>query len=197
MNKNDLRYIKTEETIRSAFKKCVDEKGFEKTTVLGICQKAKISSNTFYAHYEDKYFFLKKLFGEFEKTFFDYYDPVGLAEMLDFNPHRNTVSYVDAVIGTKDEMLFLMECSQELMEKTIYRVAVEYLFKDYVPDFKKRICEPKTQLMVKYACGALVSFTNYWLHHYNDFTREEIIESLVEMSASVDHLMLKTLFRKS
>ncbi len=197
MNKNDLRCIKTEESIRNAFKKCVHEKGFEKTTVLEICKKAQISSNTFYAHYADKYFLLKKLFDEFEKTFFDYYDPAGIVEMLDFNPYRNTVSYVDAVIGTKDEMLFLMECSQGLMEETIYRVAIEYLFSDYVPDFQKRIGEPKAQLMVKYALGALVSFTNYWLHHDYDFTREEIIENLVEMSASVDRLMLKTLLGKS
>lgn len=154
---------------------------------------AKINSNTFYAHYEDKYFLLKKLFDEFEKTFFDYYDSVGIAEMLDFNPYRNTVSYVDAVIGTKDEMLFLMECSHELMEETIYRVVIEYLLGDCVPDFQKRIGEPKAQLVVKYALGALISFTDYWLHHYDDFTREEIIENFVEMSSSVDHLILKIL----
>ena len=66
MNKNDLRYIKTEETIIDAFSKCVYELGFERTTIAAICQKARISRNTFYFHYEDKYDLLNTLYANLE-----------------------------------------------------------------------------------------------------------------------------------
>jgi len=192
MNKNDLRYVKTEEVIRNTFKNCVKEKGFERTSVVEICEKAKISRNTFYLHYEDKYLLLEKLFAEFEEKFCAYYDAAGLEKMMNYDPSRNTACYVDAVIETKDEMIFLMECSSKLMEKTLYRVAVEYLLKDYVPDYKKWLSRPKIRITVEYAFGALVSFTDYWLHHYDDFTKEEIVESLVKMSQNADRILLES-----
>lgn len=55
MNKNDKRYIETEELILNVFSKLVYEKGFDKVTVSDITKAAGISRGAFYIHYEDKY----------------------------------------------------------------------------------------------------------------------------------------------
>ena len=49
INKNDLRYIKTEELIRSTYLKYQDSK--RSLTVTRLCQLAKINKSTFYMHY--------------------------------------------------------------------------------------------------------------------------------------------------
>ena len=66
MNKNDLRYIKTDKLIVDTFLNCIDEVGFEKTSVSMICEKAYISRTTFYDHYEDKYMLYNSLFAFIE-----------------------------------------------------------------------------------------------------------------------------------
>ncbi|UOQ49000.1 TetR/AcrR family transcriptional regulator [Gracilibacillus caseinilyticus] len=56
----DLRVIRTKESIREAFVKFIEEKGFEAITVKDISTKAKINRGTFYAHYQDKYDLMTK-----------------------------------------------------------------------------------------------------------------------------------------
>jgi AcrR family transcriptional regulator len=59
-NHTDLRVIRTKESIRDAFVKLIDEKGFEAITVKDITTKAKINRGTFYAHYQDKFDLMAK-----------------------------------------------------------------------------------------------------------------------------------------
>ena len=67
MNEKDKRYARTEKLIRDAFFKSVETNGFERTGVSGICSAAGISRHAFYAHYDDKYQLLDRLFAELEE----------------------------------------------------------------------------------------------------------------------------------
>ena len=51
MNKNDLRYIKTENTILSTYLMLLQKKQ-SPVTVTELCKTALINKSTFYAHYE-------------------------------------------------------------------------------------------------------------------------------------------------
>ena len=57
----DLRIKRTQRAIKDAFYSLVEEKGFEHITVKDITERAMISRNTFYLHYEDKYDLLNKI----------------------------------------------------------------------------------------------------------------------------------------
>lgn len=59
--KMDLRIIKTQRSIHSAFLELMKEKGFSKLTVKDIISTAEINRSTFYAHYEDKYDLLEQV----------------------------------------------------------------------------------------------------------------------------------------
>ena len=50
----DRRTCYTKQQIHEAFFSLLREKGFEGTTVTGICARAEISRGTFYLHYVDK-----------------------------------------------------------------------------------------------------------------------------------------------
>lgn len=51
----DLRVIKTEHGIKSAFIELRSKKPLEKITIRELCEKAQINKSTFYAHYKDIY----------------------------------------------------------------------------------------------------------------------------------------------
>lgn len=57
---SDLRVVKTDNLIRDAFVKLIDEKGFKNITINDIANKAMINRSTFYLHYIDKYDLLDK-----------------------------------------------------------------------------------------------------------------------------------------
>ena len=59
--KKDIRYNRTESLILDSFIELANKKSIEFISVTDICNKAKISRNAFYAHYEDKYDFLNKI----------------------------------------------------------------------------------------------------------------------------------------
>lgn len=126
MNKNDLRYIKTEETIIDAFSKCVYELGFERTTIAAICQKARISRNTFYFHYEDKYDLLNTLYANLETKLGNSLEEHTIEELKHY-------SIRDSVEWTYSEI--------EKIKKT----SCSYLL---VPVTKCEICSEKLLLMI-------------------------------------------------
>ncbi|MFB5432690.1 TetR/AcrR family transcriptional regulator [Enterococcus casseliflavus] len=64
INKNDLRSIKTEKAIRTAFHQLAQEKEVNKITVRELAQRAEINKTTFYAHYDTILDFVKTLENE-------------------------------------------------------------------------------------------------------------------------------------
>ena len=56
-----MRIRRTKKSIRDAFFELIDENGFDSVTVKDITDRALISRNTFYLHYEDKFDLLNKI----------------------------------------------------------------------------------------------------------------------------------------
>ena len=51
----DLRIKRTQKSIKNAFYELIEEKGFDHISVKDITERAMISRNTFYLHYNDKF----------------------------------------------------------------------------------------------------------------------------------------------
>lgn len=66
----DLRIKRTQKAIKESFFSLVEEKGFEHISVKDITDKAMISRNTFYLHYEDKYDLLNKICDDLMRKLF-------------------------------------------------------------------------------------------------------------------------------
>ena len=55
LNKNDARFLATQERIEDAFWELLAQEGFQKVTVRKLSGLASINRGTFYLHAQDKY----------------------------------------------------------------------------------------------------------------------------------------------
>lgn len=60
-NKNDIRYLATQERIEEAFWGLLADRGFQKVTVRALSERSGINRGTFYLHAEDKYDLLSQV----------------------------------------------------------------------------------------------------------------------------------------
>ena len=58
--KEDLRVIKTKNSLKKALIDLTNEKGFDNVSVIDIVNKANVNRNTVYLHYENKEDLIKK-----------------------------------------------------------------------------------------------------------------------------------------
>lgn len=192
MNKNDLRYIKTEDILRKSFFQCVDECGFEKTTISMICKKARISRRTFYIHYEDKYHLLDKLYKELEKKIIDTYAKTNVQEMLDGQFYNAISWYISQLDNNREIVRILIKCSKQKFTNM-----VEHLFVDYPQSHKKGYFEKKNELScalnVMYMVNGMVGFAEKWLERYEEMDKEEAIYLMTKFCYSSATLFLKSM----
>ena len=79
----DLRVVKTIESIKRAFDELICEKDYEKITVKELCDKARINKKTFYHYYETLDYLLAEMQMELSSTYIERIKDYSLPEDLD------------------------------------------------------------------------------------------------------------------
>lgn len=181
MNKNDLRYIKTEKIIIESFKQCIEEKGFEKTTVSMICEKGLISRNAFYLYFTDKYDLLDRLFDAFSASVSKNYGKDITAYVIKKDVLSATEKYINALIENKEDFLFLLKCSRERMEKCIQTIIVEDPIKKLIPNFSEKKNDIKITLNIRYMFSAMVAYTELWFQNYDKIDKNDAVLELYKL----------------
>lgn len=69
--KRDLRVQKTYDALIAAMAEMMAEQPFEKISVKALCERARVRTATFYAHFADKYDFFAFMVKEYRRTSFD------------------------------------------------------------------------------------------------------------------------------
>ncbi|MBQ8789082.1 MAG: TetR family transcriptional regulator [Oscillospiraceae bacterium] len=184
MNKNDLRYIKTEKIIKESFKKCVEKHGFEKVTVSMICAEGLISRNAFYLHFTDKYDLLDRLFDEFRASLLKNYDQNITESVAKNDVLTSTKLYAEAILNNRLDFLFLIKCSRNKMDKVIKEIIIYYPNKKTIKNYEK-ICENfDVQLNIRYMFTAMVAYTELWFENFEKISKEEAIYNLYKLCES-------------
>lgn len=178
MNKNDLRVIKTRNTLYNALLSLMKEKTFEEIKVSDICNTALINRSTFYAHYTDKYELLADCIKNLKKS---------LTEELEKNRNiSNTKEYylemiklfLDHIEKQRDEYLSIMinnrnSITMDILYDVIDQDIIAHINKD--DTLEKQV--PET-VIAKFYLGAVVSLGTYWLKDNKKYTKEELIHYL-------------------
>lgn len=133
MAKEDLRIVKTLESIDKALLECLKKKPFNKITVGLLCEKARINRTTFYKHYRDKYDlldnYISRVMDDFRRenvvVFIDA-DPETINEDRFKLPFRKTV---DFVTSKKDiyEILWTARIDRDIFGEMVETVAESIL----------------------------------------------------------------------
>ncbi len=101
----DLRVVRTKEAIRNAFKELVCQVPFEKITVKGISERARINRNTFYLHYET----VEDVIQEIQKDYSDEY--LKLVDGLDLvTDQKRIVRTFFTFMESQDEFFKRITC---------------------------------------------------------------------------------------
>ena len=79
----DLRVVKTIESIKKAFDELICKKDYEKITVKELCDRARINKKTFYHYYETLDFLLAEMQAELSSSFIERIKDYSLPEDLD------------------------------------------------------------------------------------------------------------------
>ena len=178
MNKNDLRYVKTEKIIKESFIKCVNEIGFEKTTVSMICDKGLISRNAFYLHFTDKYDLLDRLFDEFRSALIKSYGQNVKESVFKNDVLSSTKIYAETLIENRSDFLFLIKCSRDKMYSVIQEVIIDFPNKTMIPDYEEKCKDIKIQLNIKYMFTAMVAYTELWFENFDKISKNDAIFEL-------------------
>lgn len=195
MNKNDLRYIKTEKIIKDSFKKCVAEHGFEKVTVSMLCEEGIISRNAFYLHFTDKYDLLERLFDEFRASLLKIYAPTITENVIKNDVLSSTKLYAEAMLENRDDFLFLIKCSRERMDKVIKEIIIDYPNKKIIPEYDE-ICEKiEVRLNIRYMFTAMVSYTELWFENFDKIDEKSAVYNLYKLCEAPTMLFHEYLYK--
>ena len=197
MAKEDLRVIKTLDSVDQSLLENLKKTPFNKITVEALCEKARINRTTFYKHYRDKYElldnYLARVLEEFriknDVVFVDA-DPETINEDKYKLPFRDTV---DFIISKKDvyEILWTAQIDRNIFDEMVQTIS-ESIIKRRIkqhPEIKTDTEKFfKTSLFANlFAYNHLVS-VRWWLA--NDY-----VISKAELYRLFDNMMREGLFK--
>ena len=194
-NKDDLRYVRTEEAIRSAFMELISEAPVASVTASAVCRRAEISRNAFYLHYtgvQDPY---GTLVGELV-------DDVRMESLAFVKRNAATgddytleESLIKAVAKHEDLLRALLPADDGSLSKCLVQ-GIEKAFVEASLYFGEHGGRLEHRLRCAFAAGAIVGLTSRWVAE-TDRPLEQAAERYRELSASVTNSSIRYLTKES
>ncbi len=198
MNKNDLRYIKTEALIRDAFLQAVEEVPFERVPVSLICHIACISRFTFYTHYEDKYLLKDALLRTLEENLNSSIDDELLDHAKKGDYYLSAERYVRSIRANRRLIRVLMKCDRSAVSQIITRTYLDASTALYVENYMDIVSKnTDIQFTRSFFLNALVSYAETLCNEQVDIPEEEMIRQFYELIAHTGSYYLQQLKMKS
>lgn len=166
MNKNDLRYQKTEEKLRNALVSLLKTKGIEKISVRDICEEAGCSRNAFYLHYEvkeDLYeaiinSILERLVGALQSdtNVFESQDEATVIQYYD--------KIIDVILSNREELDVLIKRDQGVLMMKLAK-AIFVGSEESMNAFTAGKPAPESALNAAFLSAGIVGFIYEWFTH--------------------------------
>lgn len=170
-NKQDLRVIKTKESIYTAFKQMICEMDADKITIRELTNRARIHYKTFYLHYtciEDLFEdvirqLLEEYFQEIDKLPVDV--PFTVTNRVFFNFMAKQESYIEKLILAPSYRKFANRAFMAMLTHNRER---------YNPYGEYSLAEQ--HIINNYLCTTSMSLYQQWIEDGKEIPLEEIIE---------------------
>ena len=175
-NAPDKRVQKTLQALREALLALIVERGYEKTSVQNILDRAQVGRATFYTHYLSKEDLLRKsldtlqghLLQEWKRSSKTSEDPLGFSQAFfrHVDSHRRIYR---AVVGKE---------SGVIVDRQMRRVLVQLVHAG-LPGPRN---EPLSDMAAQFVVGALMSIVTWWLDHNIKLSADDIDRLFVRMA---------------
>lgn len=183
MAKNkDLRFIRTNHMLCSAFTELLEKKKFEDITVNEMCEKALIRRATFYTHFLDKYDFFAYFVRQNRDNFIS-----RLAEtkeernLMDFSIYmfRQMVHYLSEHM-TMVQNILSSNAFSILLDILAEEIQISFLEELHRTDSVKLRKDIVPQVAAAYYSGGIIQILRYWVT-----SRETLSEELLVKQYSI------------
>ncbi len=182
MNTKDLRYIKTEELIRSALLRLAETNTFDNIHIKDICNEANISRNAFYGHYESKYELLEKICEDASKDMLSSLTEETVQNLRENLMYGVTEWCIQVVYEHRDLMRVLSKSSPAHFQKIIRYVFIESTLKELytgTENIQKNII---LKMSEAYISDALTSIIQIWLEDPSTISVRDLAKFLHSIS---------------
>ena len=143
----DRRIIKTKKNIKNALISLLAEKNFEKISVTEICDRAKVSRISFYAHYKDKYELVEFIFSDYvREAYHDY--RLMQKENVDNDPLRAYDNLLESILNLYFKNIDFFTYATATKNPYLYSLFYSHMFgivrgfvrsnKDFMPKYHPR-----------------------------------------------------------
>lgn len=183
-NKNDARYLATQERIEEAFWGLLADRGFQKVTVRALSERAGINRGTFYLHAEDKYDLLSQVEDRMHQGMMG----GGAAIAAGGVPEGGVPSMAAPMIAgarfayaNRERMLLLMDDSCDPLFFSKYAAKVKTALLGAAGDLS-----PEQRYALALMEGVIGSFFGEWVRGGMRETPEEYVGIVLGLAAKLD-----------
>ena len=166
MNKNDLRYKKTEDKLRSALVCLLRHNNIESITVRDICEQAGCSRNAFYLHYETKDDLYEAIVNSIiDKLIYALQADTNVFESRD--EHTILQYYdkiIDAIISHREELDVLIKRDQGILMMKLAK-AIFAGNEETIHAFAAKTPSIESSLNAAFLSAGIVGFIYEWFTH--------------------------------
>lgn len=168
MNKEDLRFIKCEETIIKTFKKMIEEMDYEEITIKELTERAGINRKTFYLHYPSLDHLLEKIQSDL------------ISEYTERTKQYDLIEDFEIIIRE----FFLFSEEQGLFyEKITSNSSYDYIRNQMIRKVhKNRKNALQNELLQRYINEATLTIYRYWIETKKKIPVDEIIEITIQLT---------------
>ena len=166
MNKNDLRYKKTEDKLRSSLITLLSRNNIESITVRDICEQAGCSRNAFYLHYETKDDLYEAIVNSIiDKLIYALQADTNVFESRD---EHTIIQYynqiIDAILSHRDELDVLVKRDQGFLMMKLAK-AIFASHEKTIHAFATKMPSVESSLNAAFLSAGIVGFIYKWFTH--------------------------------
>ena len=181
MNKNDLRFKKTEKLIIETFLQLIDEIGFENTFVTTICERAMINRKTFYLHYIDRYDLLNHIYSQLKDVMIESLSQQAILDLKNLNLYESVKWCITEANKHRDLLRILLKSSTKEFRDILIDIFSKYPARQIVKNFDEVANNIEYEIISVYMCDAMIGFFDVWFNNYNALTLNEAINLMYEL----------------
>ena len=166
MNKNDLRYKKMEDKLRSSLISLLSRNNIESITVRDICEQAGCSRNAFYLHYETKDDLYEAIVNSIiDKLIYALQADTNVFESRD---EHTIIQYydqiIDAILSHRDELDVLVKRDQGVLMMKLAK-AIFASNEETIHAFATKIPSVESSLNAAFLSAGIFGFIYEWFTH--------------------------------
>ena len=164
MNKNDLRYKKTESNIHNSYLTLLETLPCKEITIKKICEHALCSRNTFYLHYTSKDHLyesiIRDLLADIKDAFKSYVDHARQINTEHYIAYCDAI--IQAVIANKKTLKVLIKNDSGIFFKQFYQNIEDMLYNE-TTNISSHDKSDVKKLYAAYVAASVTGFIFEWL----------------------------------